>query len=341
MALQVMDGFEFAPNMRSAYIVSAVPAVGTGRDGTGRSIGPNASATISVPLTTPAATVIIGVGIYIPSGSFGGSASNAHYVSIFGDAGATQHLTLGVDAAAHLIIRRGSNIGTLIATGTAVLAGNAWHWIEIKATIADAGGICVVKVDGVTDINFTGDTKNAGTLTTVSSVMLFGTGTAPVTQYDDLVICDGTGSAPFNDFFGEKVIRLKAPNNNGAVNAWLGSDGNSTDNYQLVDEIPVSTTDYTGSATPGDRDLYALSNVSGLSSVDAIQNVAYVAKSDAGARSFRTVTRNAGGTVTTGPTVPLSTTYLLAQGGIELTDPSAAAWTTTNVNTIQAGVEVV
>jgi hypothetical protein len=28
-------------------------------------------------------------------------------------------------------------------------------------------------------------------------------------------------------------------------------------------------------------------------------------------------------------------------GSIELTDPSAAAWTTSNVNTIQAGVECV
>jgi hypothetical protein len=336
MALLVMDGFEFAPLVRSAYTVSGGSIlVATGRDGVGKALQ---TQTGSVVIPVSAATVIIGIGVAIPSGAYGSGPSS--FFQIWGDAGATQHLTFQIDANGHVTVKRGSVSGTLLGTGTNAISSNAWHWFEIKATIADAGGIVVVKVDGITEINFTGDTKNAGTLTTVSTVVIPGGGSP--SAFDDLVICDATGSAPFNDFFGEKVIRMKRPNGNGATNQWIGSDADSVNNYLLVDDPPpVSSTDYTGSPTATERDLYALSSATGLASVDAIQNIAYVAKSDAGVRSVKTVTRNAGGTVTASPAVPLSTTYVLAQGGIEQTDPSGAAWTPTNINTIQAGVECV
>lgn len=336
MALLVMDGFEFAPTLRSTHTVAGGISAATGRDGVGKSISMTGSSSVTVPLPSLAAVVVVGVGIWIPSGV----STTVGLVSILGDVAATTHLSLTFDSGGHIVAKRGTGSGTVLATGPTAIAGDAWHWLEMKATIADSGGVCIVKVDGTTEINFTGDTKNAGTLTTISHLAFAGASAVP--RFDDLVICDATGSAPFNDFFGEKVIKIKRPSNNGATNQWVGSDGNSTDNYLLVDDPPpVSSADYTGSATATERDLYAMSSAAGLASVDAIQNIAYVAKSDAGARSFKTVTRNAGGTVTSGPTVALSTTYLLAAGAIELTDPSAAAWTPSNVNTIQAGVECV
>jgi hypothetical protein len=329
MALVLMDGFEFAPAIRSNISGFVVATAQTGRDGVGRGVSFTTAA--SVALAAPVSTIIIGIGIW------SSSVAAVTLVSLYGDANTTAHVVIGLNGSGQVTATRGVS-GTLLATGSTVLAASAWHWIEIKATIADAGGICIVKVDGLTEINFTGDTKNAGTLTTFSTVRLNSGGP----RFDDLVICDATGSAPFNDFFGEKVIKVKRPTGNGATNQWVGSDGNSTDNYLLVDDPPpVSSTDYTGSATATERDLYAMSAVTGLVSVDAIQNIAYVAKSDVGARSFKTVTRNADGAVTASPAVALTTTYTLMAGSIELADPSAAAWTTSNVNTIHAGVECV
>jgi hypothetical protein len=160
-------------------------------------------------------------------------------------------------------------------------------------------------------------------------------------RIDDLYVCDGTGSAPYNDFLGERVVKAKRLVGNGAASQWTGSDGNSTDNYLLLDEDPLNTTDYVASSTAGQQDLYALSAATGLLSVDAVQVAAYTSKSDSGARSWKPLIRNTAGTVDTGAAVALSTTWTLQQGAVRQTDPAGAAWTTTTVNGIQAGAEVV
>lgn len=335
MALLLMDGFEFAPTFRSNYGLGASAVSNPGRDGIGLSLAvPNS---LNVPLPSAVATLVMGVG-WMPGSGAPGNTTAGGGVFLFGDAGATTHLCINIASSGVVLLRRGAANGTIMATGAYALSMGTWHWLEVKATISDTVGICIVKVDGIEQINFTGDTKNAGTNNSIDMVQL-GTLGSPAARYDDLVICDGTGGAPFNDFFGEKAIRAKRPNNNGATNTWVGSDGNSTDNYLLVDDVPPSSTDYTASATTGNRDLYALSNAASMTTVDAIQHSVYAAKSDAGSRQVKTVTRLPAGTVTLSPAVMLSTTYQLLAGAVEQTDPAGAAWTPTSVNTVQGGVE--
>jgi hypothetical protein len=154
MALVLMDGFEFAPAIRSNISGFVVATAQTGRDGVGRGVSFTTAA--SVALAAPVSTIIIGIGIW------SSSVAAVTLVSLYGDANTTAHVVIGLNGSGQVTATRGVS-GTLLATGSTVLAASAWHWIEIKATIADAGGICIVKVDGLTEINFTGDTKNAGT----------------------------------------------------------------------------------------------------------------------------------------------------------------------------------
>ena len=50
----------------------------------------------------------------------------------------------------------------------------------------------------------------------------------------------------------------------------MGSDGNSVDNYQLVDEYPYNTTDYVGSLTTGAKDTYDFANLVKTGNVIAV-----------------------------------------------------------------------
>lgn len=56
------------------------------------------------------------------------------------------------------------DLGTvnIVNSAAAVISTNTVHLMEVYIKIADAGGRVVVKVDGVTVIDFTGDTNNSG-----------------------------------------------------------------------------------------------------------------------------------------------------------------------------------
>jgi hypothetical protein len=276
------------------------------------------------------------------------SASNAasYWVSFWGDGGTVQHLSLTLDATNHLVLRLGSITGTPLVTSTATLPNSQWRYLEVQATIADSGGRCTVRIDGVTIIDYTGDTKNGGTGTNIDRITLGGqTSSSPTWIWDDMYILDGvddtanTGRKD-NDFLGDIKVEPLLPNGDGAVSQWLGSDGNSVQNYLLVDEVPPNTTDYVGTPTVGNRDLWALADVTATAqTVLGVRATLHAAKSDAGAAGMKIALRESSGTLTLDADMPLSTTWLSYWGPVRRTKPSGGAWTPAEVNALQLGVE--
>jgi hypothetical protein len=294
-------------------------------------------------LAIPAAAKVT-VGFAYNLSSF---ATTAVPISLWGDGGTTQHLTLTIETTGVINLRRGTASGTIIATGSASWPGlSQWRSIQIQATIADAGGTCIVKLDNATIINFTGDTKNGGTNTTIDRISPnVGGSSAPL--LDDLWICDGvdataTQGAPNNDFLGDIGVFPLHPNGNGNYSQLAGSDGNSTDNYLLVDESPPNTTDYVASATSGQHDTYTLQDLpSAAQSVIAVQPVVIASKSDTGAASIKTMLRETGGTNTTDTAAALSTSWAAYSGAIRGVKPSdGTLWAVSDVNALEAGAEV-
>jgi hypothetical protein len=253
-----------------------------------------------------------------------------------GDGASVSHLTIGTNALGNMLLRFGNAAGTIIATSTQNISAGVWYYIEAKVVISDTVGICVVKLNGVTWINFSGDTKNAGTLSSVSNIQL-GWSTS-VTAWDDLILMDDTGAAPYNDFIGERVIRPMRPNGVGAVTGL--TPNSAVANWTTVDEDPWSATADYNSATATATDTYAFSDVSGLTSVDAVQVAMYALKMDSGSRNIRAVQRTSGGTQVESVDFPLSTTIAPYQGAIRLTDPSGATWTQSLVNSAEYGVKI-
>jgi hypothetical protein len=216
-------------------------------------------------------------------------------------------------------------------------ASGVWHYIEISATLNDTTGNVVVKVNGVTLINFTGDTKNAGTATTIDKVRFIRTGSQNI-LVDDVYILDSTGSAPYNTFLGEIRVHTISPSGAGASTQWTPSTGA---NYTTVDELPYSTTDYVAGTTSGHRDTYAMGNLpSNVGTIYAVQTAIIGKKTDAGAMSVKIVDRP-GSTNYATSAFTFTTTDVTYVEPLRTVNPdTSAAWTASEVNALEAGVEV-
>lgn len=331
MSLLYIDGFEHRSTLGRYLIASSLGFNAATRFGVGWALKLTGG---TLKLAFPASAQVF-TGMAVQPGT-----ANDSFFKAVGDSGATTHLTVRTNGVAGIEVRLGTELGTVIASSAAnVLPPGVWSYLEVWATIADAGGRVIVRVNGVTVVDFTGDTKNGGTATTIDSVILGTTNTTA--SFDDWYICNSLGAAPYNTFLGDVTVHSLVPNGNGASSALVGSDGNSIDNYLLVDEQPIDPIDYNGSAVIGAKDTYALTDLpANVASVLAVQNSWYALKSDSGAGSARSVVRS-GAVDYAGPTVALPTSVGFQQD-LRTVDPAtAAAWTVANVNALQAGMEVV
>jgi hypothetical protein len=351
MAMVYVDGFDVSDHVAKGWVITnagggAVSIVTTGRVG-GRAVsasmngfGSNGN-TARLQRIIPAINQItLGVAVRLTNVTFG---SGTFFVSLYGDAGATQHLTIMADPVSKYIqVRLGSHAGTVLATSSTQMYKGVWTYIEVQATIADAGGICKVRVNGnpTNIIDYTGDTRNGGTEATITSVSL-GTaqagGAEEIATFDDLYILDETGAAN-TTFLGDIRIASLLPNGAG-TDTQLSPTGSAT-NWQNVDEVPYSTTDYNGSPTVGLRDTYALTDLAaGMTSVFAVQNNAIAAKSDVTAANAKLPLRTGGG-LFYGATNTLSTSYLTYFDLYQVNPNTAVAWTPAEMNSLEVGLEV-
>lgn len=256
--------------------------------------------------------------------------------------GATTHATLRVNASKQLTVTRN---GTLLGTGTTVLSTSTYYYIEFKCNISDTVGAPVIRINGVaetmtwvTGTASTQDTRNAGNATADTITIGGSTGLSTTFDVCDLYVCDTAGSTN-NDFLGDVRVEAIFPSGNGTTSNLVGSDGNSTDNYLLVDETAPDTADYVESSTVTDKDTYAFGNLTSTSgSVYGVQVLPYAAKTDAGVRSIVSVARLSG-TEVDGATKTLSTTPTYYPD-IRETKPGGGAWSISDVNSAEFGVKV-
>ncbi|MET0786107.1 MAG: hypothetical protein ABWY25_05325, partial [Paenisporosarcina sp.] len=247
MTLVFIDGF----NDLESYGFSSATVLSTTNARYGTSVGWTGSgnARWDIPVDQQSDTLTLGIAVYGATGFLTNS-----IFDLRSDFAVTQHTTLMVNGDGSFNLRRGgvTNIGTTVA-GT--FTPDIWHYVEMQVKLHDTTGFAIVKLDGTTIINVTGvDTKNAGTKTVYDQVRIAG---SPGWLFDDFYIKIGAGET----FLGPITVETIYPNGNGNVSGWMGSDGNSTDNYLLVDEpgVPV-TTDYVRGVALS-KDQYTLSDL--------------------------------------------------------------------------------
>lgn len=219
---------------------------------------------------------------------------------------------------------------TIVATGSAPIfnGANDWYWIEIYVSIANSGGKITVKVDGITDINFTGDTKPS-TQTTIDHIILTMPGSGNGCYFDDLIV-DSTAWPG-----DHRIIYIPASS---AGDVTQLTPVGAAQNWDCVNEVPPDgSSTYVHTTTIGQYDLYrgtipALSNVT----INGIQQV--VQAMDLGLSGNINLGIKSGGTEYWEGNKALTNAWAIYRGTYRLVDPSdSAAWTLAKLTALQFG----
>lgn len=230
---------------------------------------------------------------------------------------------------------------TSLGTATVPEPIGSWVYLETYFKVHATTGRAVVRVNGATVIDYTGNTDNAGT-GLVDTVRFAGQPDANTTFYvDDFYLLDNvdataTQGAPFNTFLGDVRVYELSPNGAGTDTQMAASSGA---NWTCVDEKPYNATDYV-QGTVGQRDTYAVEDFSTTGNILAVQAVAIAKKTDAGALSLKTAIRS-GGNLYTGATTVLGASDATIATIHGVNPATSAAWTVAGVNAAEVGAEVV
>jgi hypothetical protein len=231
---------------------------------------------------------------------------------------------------------------TIIETSTDAIPYATWTYLELKVTISDAAGAYELRKDGVDILSGSGVDTKASTTTADAYIVILASGNSMAFYFADVYICDDAG-ATNNNFLGPCRVDALYPNGNGNSSQWVGQDGNSTDNYLLVDETsPDSDTTYVESGTTSNKDTYAFSDISHTpSSIYGVQVTAHARADEAGSRIIGVVTRSAAADYNASTTHALGFNYEHHSTVLETDPATAAAWTKTNLNAAEFGMRVV
>lgn len=233
--------------------------------------------------------------------------------------------------------------GTLLSgDGPTEIILATWYYIEFKVTIGNAGSY-EVRVNGAQElVDASEDTQNtANAFANIVRLGGIGSGTQAATwRMDDFYVCDDSGGVN-DDFLGDIRVEATFPDGNGNTSNFDGSDGNSTDNYLLVDETttPDDDTTYVESPDVGDKDTYTFGNlVTSAGTVLAVQPVLLARKTDAGSRRMASVARHSATEVDSADHV-LGDSYLY-HTDVRETKPGGGTWSISDVNGAEFGQKV-
>lgn len=226
--------------------------------------------------------------------------------------------------------------------GTFTVSGSAWHRLEFKLIVDDTVGEFTIRLDDTEVFSQTGINTQNGTNASVGRIQLqlLDDG-APFTQasFDDITIHDDQGTVN-NDFLGDVRIVTLRPDGPGFATDFTPLAGT---NWESVDETPGpdGDTSYVESSVAGHQDLYNVEDLVVTPSAGIVHSAtvkAYVKKTDAGPRSIKMLTRS-GGVTGVGAEKTILTDYTYVQDIVEINPDSGLAWTNSEINTIQIGME--
>lgn len=229
------------------------------RLGSGRSIG--LGYYIRTPALTTDATLIVGYGLYIPADSAG----NGTILELYDGTTRGLYLYLRMDADGEIEVWRDEGTDVLLGTTSgAAIRMVSWFYLEVKAYCHDSAGTVEIRVNGTTRLTLSGVDTKASTMSHGywDRVQLRGTMYGGA-WFDDLYICDGTGTKN-NDFLGVCKVETVFPTSDAGTNQWTPQAG--ADHYAMVDDGALADTDatYLEDSTSSHLDQFGFGDVSSL-----------------------------------------------------------------------------
>ena len=318
VALESFDGFggdttQFARKWtrNSTTLSTSHPQAGTYGAGFASATG----ASRAIPFT--GTKVVVGFWYY-----WDGSAVPAIHLCYFGSTGAAYDgfngvCALDADASGQLLVKRGVNPGTTVATSSPCLNASANNLIQFYYDVQDSGTY-LVYCNGVQVLSGSGD-LNPGTNTLAN--VNFG---CAVTIGWDSVFAFTTLGPDIIASSDLSVTMFRPSTGNGANTGLTPSTG--TDHGALVDEaIANDDTDYnSGGAGVKDTYIFDASSLSGKT-IYGVTLTMVVKATSAGTNTIAAVAR-VGGTDYDGTTQAITTSYAYYEQ-VWTVDPTGAAWT--------------
>jgi len=291
-------------------------------------------------LTSAQSTWILGFGMYAESSI--GSTSRV-YCSL--NLGGSSQFTLELrreSSRFSLYAWRGGNLSVLIGSynsdgSQTFMTTDQWYFFEVKVVLSNAGST------GSVEVRLDGSASPLWSLSSVDTAAATGGADRLVWHtendwhFDDIRLLDGTGSS-LNDFQGPLEIVGFEPDGNGSVNNWSNEGGAASKVAAVTDD---DSDTYLQSATNNQGQMFSFSDISGLvGTVYAVQLNALMRVDSLGSRDARFVARKASTNYDWGSAFDVAVTR--SKGFFEIFDaqPDAAAWTLSDLQALEMGVEV-
>jgi hypothetical protein len=145
----------------------------------------------------------------------------------------------------------------LLDTATIPLRRATWYLLEVHVLVHGTTGEFEIKLDGIVAATFSGDTIPE-TDSVINNIYFTSVGSTSL-YLDDLALNDVNGGVD-DAWCGDGYIELIVPNADTATVEWTPSA--VVDHYTLVAEIPSDgDTTYVEDSTPGNQDIYELTNI--------------------------------------------------------------------------------
>lgn len=300
-------------------------------------------------LTSAIAQCKLHVDVFIPSDGPSGS-DTPSIITLASGTLATKALTIYYDSGSWQVYAGATQLGSFTDT----MRFKRWVNIGLDFKIDASSGWCYVYQDGQAVLSYTGQTNQGAS--NFDLVCLgpdaAGDNWADTSYLDNFYLDESTGEvSPACPLLSR--FKMVQPAGNGNYSEWVGSDGNSVNNYLLVDDNNLSggttiMSDYVEGTTSGDQDSYAVDDpnaaslYAGMTSQTEIPAVSHcsVGQEDTGtAEQFRPFLRYSG-TDLTGTAVDLDT----ARDGVRerfTSPPGGGSWTYAIITATEVGIEVV
>lgn len=265
-------------------------------------------------------TLIFGFAAYISAATNGWSFFNSE----------GEQVSININADGKIVVRRGGVSGDIIAQSyVGAFTLSTWLYIEIKLVINASVGIVEIRINGDEDPVLLAENLNtlAQTTATINGMRFY------QTQYFTDMYIDTA------QFHGNVTIDTRYPDGVGSNSDMTSSTGGA--NYTCVDEMgAANTTDYVETGTVGDIDTYTFAdiNVDGHI-IHAVNHYTAARQTDAGNVDYEPVTIISA-TAYNGDE-DSTTTDIVLRNYIQETNPAtAAAWTESEINAAEFGVEL-
>ena len=326
MALALVDGFDHYADTQAAekFWIGNINAMVPGRGFGGQAMAVINLNPVAKVLPSTYSTIIAGAALKLDSFTKG-------RLITLETSGGTVVAELGISAAGKLTLTDGA--ANLIATGTTIVPYETWFYVEIKIIVGTSGH-GTVQLNGGAEIAST--LGNFGS-TNVGRIAFWNTNLgALLTDVDDVVVMDTSGSGPQNDFLGDIRVKTLYPVADASHTDWTPKTG--TDHYTMVNEHLIDGDgSFVYDANPGDKDSYKMDTFIGT--IYGAQLNIGARKGDASLRQISPLIRQAS-TDHEGSTFTLSSDYVFYSWLLD-NDPTGSAWTAATINADEFGQELI